>query len=141
MQKVSIIVLGILLIAPLSFGGENGEILFKSMGCMSCHHPEKASKINPSLVDIAQAYQGKQPQLIGYLNGQEEAIVKPEKAGYDETLYGEDESVDRSGTGRPCGFHLGALNLFAWIHLGDGQCLNSEPTSDRDMGCRLVPNT
>ena len=81
MQKVSIIVLGILLIAPLSFGKGNGEILFTSMGCMSCHHPEKAYKINPSLVDIAQAYQGKQPQLIGYLNGQEEAIVKPEKAG------------------------------------------------------------
>ncbi len=80
MQKVSLIVLGILLIAPLCFGAGSGEILFKSMGCMSCHRPEKTSKINPSLADIAQAYQGKQPQLIGYLNGQEEAIVKPEKA-------------------------------------------------------------
>jgi len=80
MKKVRLIVLGILFIAPMSFGAENGEMLFKSMGCMSCHHPEKASKINPSLVDIAQAYQGKQPQLIGYLNGQEDAIVKPEKA-------------------------------------------------------------
>ncbi len=80
MKKVTLIVVGILLIAPLSVGAENGEILFKSMGCMSCHQPEKTSRINPSLVDIAQAYQGKQQQLIGYLNGQEDAIVKPEKA-------------------------------------------------------------
>jgi len=34
----------------------------------------------PSLVDIAQAYLGKKQQLIGYLNGQAGAIVKPEKA-------------------------------------------------------------
>ncbi len=81
MKKVSLIVLGILLIAPSSFGGGKGEILFKSMGCMSCHHPEKSSRINPSLADIAQAYQGNQQQLIGYLNGQGGAIVKPEKAG------------------------------------------------------------
>ena len=81
MKKVSLIVLGVLLIVPLSVGGEKGELLFKSMGCMSCHHPDKTSKINPSLVDIAKAYQGKNLQLIGYLNGQEDAIVKPEKAG------------------------------------------------------------
>lgn len=80
MKKVTLIVLSILLTAPMGFGGENGEILFKSMGCMSCHHPQKTSKINPSLVDIAQAYQGRQQQLIDYLNGQAEAIVKPEKA-------------------------------------------------------------
>ena len=77
----TLIVLGILLIAPLSFGEDNGEILFKSMGCMSCHHPEKTSSVNPSLADIAQAYQGDQQQLADYLNGQGAARVKPEKAG------------------------------------------------------------
>ena len=81
MKKVTIIVLGILFVAPMSYGGENGEILFKSMGCVSCHRLEKASTINPSLADIAQAYQGKQQQLIGYLTGQGAAMVKPEKAG------------------------------------------------------------
>jgi len=80
-MKKTIIVLGILLIAPLSFGGDNGEILFKSMGCMSCHHPEKTSRVNPSLTDIAQAYQGDPQQLADYLNGQRAARVKPEKAG------------------------------------------------------------
>lgn len=80
MQKVTLIVLGILLIAPCGFGAENGETLFKAMGCMSCHHPQKSSRINPSIADIAQAYQGKKQQLVGYLNGQADAIVKPEKA-------------------------------------------------------------
>ncbi|WP_319408328.1 c-type cytochrome [uncultured Desulfosarcina sp.] len=81
MKKITIVVLGIMFFAPLSFGEENGEALFKSMGCMSCHHPETTSKINPSLTDIAQAYQGKPQQLAGYLNGQGAAVVKPEKAG------------------------------------------------------------
>jgi cytochrome c551/c552 len=80
MKNVTLIVLGILIIAPMSVGAENGETLFNAMGCMSCHHPEKDSKINPSLAAIAQAYQGKQQQLVGYLNGQADAIVKPEKA-------------------------------------------------------------
>jgi cytochrome c551/c552 len=47
---------------------------------MSCHRPKKRSTINPSIVDIAQAYQGNEQQLIGYLNGQADAIVKTEKA-------------------------------------------------------------
>jgi cytochrome c551/c552 len=81
MKKETLIVLGLLFIAPSSFGGENGEILFKAMGCMSCHHPEKASSVNPSLLDISQAYQGSQQQLADYLNGQGAARVKPEKAG------------------------------------------------------------
>jgi cytochrome c551/c552 len=81
MKKAALIILGILLIASLSFGGENGEILFKAMGCMSCHHPEKSSRVNPSLADIAQAYQGNPQQLADYLNGQGAARVKPEKAG------------------------------------------------------------
>ena len=36
--------------------------------------------MNPSLTDIATAYQGKQEQLIKYLKGESEAIVRPEKA-------------------------------------------------------------
>jgi cytochrome c551/c552 len=81
MKKVPFMVLGIMLLVSLCFGAEGGESLFKSLGCMSCHHPERPSKVNPSLMDIAQAYQGKQQQLAGYLNGQGAAMVKPEKAG------------------------------------------------------------
>jgi len=59
---------------------DDGEAIFKSQGCMSCHKKESTSKVNPSLTDIATAYQGKEEQLIKYLKGDSEAIVRPEKA-------------------------------------------------------------
>ena len=59
---------------------DEGETIFKSQGCMSCHKKESTSKVNPSLTDIASAYQGKEEQLVKYLRGESEAIVKPEKA-------------------------------------------------------------
>ena len=59
---------------------DEGETIFKSQGCMSCHKKESTSKVNPSLTDIATAYQGKEEQLIKYLKGDSEAIVRPEKA-------------------------------------------------------------
>ena len=46
---------------------------------MPCHKKESTSKVNPFLTDIATAYQGKQEQLVKYLKGESEAIVRPEK--------------------------------------------------------------
>jgi len=59
---------------------DDGEAIFKSQGCMSCHKKAGTSKVNPSLAEISQAYQGKEEQLIKYLMGESEAIVKPEKS-------------------------------------------------------------
>ena len=59
---------------------EEGEAIFKSQGCISCHTKAGASKVNPSLTEISQAYQGKEEQLVKYLKGESEAIVRPEKA-------------------------------------------------------------
>ena len=59
---------------------EEGEAIFKSLGCISCHKKESTSKVNPSLTEISQAYQGKEEQLIKYLKGESEPIVRPEKA-------------------------------------------------------------
>jgi len=59
---------------------EEGEAIFKSQGCISCHKKTNASKLNPSLTEISQAYQGKEEQLIKYLKGESEPIVRPEKA-------------------------------------------------------------
>ena len=59
---------------------EDGEAIFKSLGCMSCHKKEGTSRINPTLTEISQAYQGKAAQLIQYLNGESEAIVRPAKS-------------------------------------------------------------
>jgi cytochrome c551/c552 len=81
MKKIPFMVLSILLWVSLCLGAETGEPLFKSLGCMSCHHQEKTSNVNPSIMDIAQVYEGKEQQLAGYLNGQGAAMVKPEKAG------------------------------------------------------------
>lgn len=58
----------------------DGEAIFKSQGCTSCHRPDKSTKVNPSLAEIAQSYQDKTDQLVRYLNGDADAIVKPEKA-------------------------------------------------------------
>jgi cytochrome c551/c552 len=60
---------------------EEGETIFKSQGCTHCHKKESHSKVNPSLTEIAAAYQGMQEQLVKFLNGEAEAIVKPQKAG------------------------------------------------------------
>ena len=59
---------------------DEGETIFKSQGCMSCHKKESTSKVNPSLTEISKAYQGKEEQLIMYLQGDSEAIVRPEKS-------------------------------------------------------------
>jgi cytochrome c len=59
---------------------DDGEAIFKSQGCMSCHKKEGTSKVNPSLTEISQAYQGKEEQLNKYLKGESDAIVRPEKS-------------------------------------------------------------
>jgi cytochrome c551/c552 len=64
----------------LSIAGEDGASIFKSQGCTSCHRPDKSTKVNPSLAAIAESYSGNTDQLVRYLNGEADAIVKPDKA-------------------------------------------------------------
>jgi cytochrome c len=81
MKKFGIwLISAVCMVAMNTARADEGETIFKSQGCRSCHKKESASKVNPSLTDIATAYQGKQEQLIKYLNGESEAIVRPEKA-------------------------------------------------------------
>jgi cytochrome c551/c552 len=61
-------------------GADEGETIFKSQGCIVCHKKESSSKVNPSLTEIQTAYQGKPEQLIKFLNGESEAVVRPQKA-------------------------------------------------------------
>ena len=80
-QKIEAVCIGILLIIALNAArAEEGEAIFKSQGCRSCHRERSTSKVNPSLAEISMAYQGKQEQLIKFLKGESEAIVRPEKA-------------------------------------------------------------
>jgi cytochrome c len=80
-QKIGTVCISILLIVALNAArAEEGETIFKSQGCSSCHKIKSTSKVNPSLTEISMTYQGKQEQLIKFLKGESEAIVRPEKA-------------------------------------------------------------
>ena len=80
-KKTGALGISILLIMALNIAeAEEGETIFKSQGCSSCHRQKSTSKVNPSLTEISTTYQGKQEQLIQYLKGESEAIVRPEKS-------------------------------------------------------------
>jgi cytochrome c len=81
MKRIGIWIIGAICIFTISTAyADDGEAIFKSQGCMSCHKKESTSKVNPSLTEISMAYQGKEEQLVKYLKGESEAIVRPEKA-------------------------------------------------------------
>ena len=81
MKRIGIwIISAVCMVAMKIAWAEEGETIFKSQGCMSCHKKESTSKVNPSLTEISQAYQGKEEQLVKYLKGESEAIVRPEKS-------------------------------------------------------------
>ena len=80
MKKLAIAILVLILGPAIGVASEKGEAIFKSQRCASCHHAESSSKVNPSLTDIARAYGGKADQLIRYLKGESDSIVKPEKS-------------------------------------------------------------
>ena len=73
------IISAICIVAASAAYAAEGQAIFKSQGCMTCHKKEGTSKINPSLAEISKAYQGKEEQLIKYLKGESDAIVRPEK--------------------------------------------------------------
>ena len=63
---------------------DDGETIFKSLGCMSCHKIESSSKVNPSLTEISQAYQGKAAQLGSYLGRGSRTHYKARESRHDE---------------------------------------------------------
>ena len=83
MKTASIIVAIILCLffAGILSAGNSGEEIFKSKGCIFCHKPgSRSTGTIPSLSELAKAYKGKQNQLVKYLNGQADPIIKPERA-------------------------------------------------------------
>ncbi|WP_457635314.1 c-type cytochrome [Persephonella sp.] len=58
----------------------DGKALFKSKGCGACHQAN-VKTVGPSLKEIAQAYKGKEAELIKFLKGEAEPIVDPAKFG------------------------------------------------------------
>jgi len=81
MKQIGIWMISAVCIVTLNTAqADEGETIFKSQGCISCHKKESYSKVNPSLTEIFRAYQGKEEQLIKYLQGESEAILRPEKS-------------------------------------------------------------
>lgn len=67
-----------LLVAGVALAAD-GKAIFQSKGCSSCHQAA-VDTVGPSLKKIAQAYAGKEEQLIKFLKGQSQPIVDPAKA-------------------------------------------------------------
>ncbi len=80
MRKIAmLVILGWMMTGGLALSAD-GETLFQEEGCMRCHKAEGKSRIYPSLPEIAAAYDGKSEQLLQYLNGETEAIMRPDTA-------------------------------------------------------------
>ena len=76
MKKIGLVlVVASLWLAANALAQQEGSI-FESLHCGGCHRAD-ASNASPSLKDVAGAYQGKEDQLIKYLNGEAGPIVKP----------------------------------------------------------------
>lgn len=82
MQKPGIILIILAVFVAATIGAsEHGAFLFESHGCDACHRLESRSGGTPAVPELAEAYKGKQKQLILYLKGEADPIVQPEKAG------------------------------------------------------------
>jgi cytochrome c len=76
MKKIGLVfVVASLWLAANVLAQQEGGI-FESLHCGGCHKPD-ASNASPSLKEVAGGYQGKEDQLIKYLNGEAGPIVKP----------------------------------------------------------------
>ena len=76
MKRVTFTFLVTCLWLAVNVGAEQGGAVFESLHCGGCHRAD-ASNASPSLKEVAGAYQGKEDQLIKYLNGEAGPIVKP----------------------------------------------------------------
>jgi cytochrome c551/c552 len=76
MKKIGLVVVvaSLWLAADVLAQQEGG--IFESLHCGGCHKAD-ISSASPSLKEVAGAYQGKEDQLIKYLNGETGPIVKP----------------------------------------------------------------
>ena len=72
-------VLGLAVTVTGSMAADGGA-LFKSKGCAACHQAT-VDTVGPSLKKIAQAYKGKESELVKFLKGEAKPIVDPAKFG------------------------------------------------------------
>jgi len=77
MEKVVLFVItGFLAMTWVCWAEQQGDV-FSSMHCGVCHKAEGSGKSFPSLKEIAEAYEGKEAQLVAYSLGKEESVLRP----------------------------------------------------------------
>ena len=80
MKRLGSVLLLSVFFAAVSVQAQQGATIFETQRCGTCHKPDMA-KAGPSLLEMAQAYQGKGDQLISYLKGEAEPVMERGKAG------------------------------------------------------------
>jgi cytochrome c551/c552 len=76
MKKTGLVLVVASLWLAANVFAQQGGALFESLHCGGCHKTT-ASNAFPSLKEVSGAYQGKEDQLIKYLKGESDPIVKP----------------------------------------------------------------
>lgn len=82
MQPLSVVfllLLGATLFFADSSSAENGEALFGSLRCNSCHKPDQKS-VAASLAEIAGAY-GDREKLMSFFKGESKPVIETDKTG------------------------------------------------------------
>ncbi|NPA51429.1 MAG: c-type cytochrome [Aquificae bacterium] len=79
MKKLAVMVIATVAVSVSTVLASEGEKIFKSKGCGTCHKPN-VNTVGPSLKHIAEVYKQKNGDLVAYLKGQADAIVDPKKA-------------------------------------------------------------
>ena len=80
MKYIYPVIVACLLLTGIEVKAEDGKGVFGSLRCGICHKID-TGKTSPSMKEIARVYMEKEDQLLNYLNGHAEALIRPEKAG------------------------------------------------------------
>jgi len=106
MQKLFLMTLILFFLVATGYSADPGEAVFQSNRCGICHKPD-VSKSIPSLKDIARAYQGKEGQLVKYLQGETDSIIAPTRSGTMKRYVEKTKSLSEPERKALAGFIMG----------------------------------
>ena len=79
MKNAILVIVSSLVLLSAGLAGAQGDAVFQAQRCGVCHKPD-TGKTTPSLKEIAQAYMGKEGQLVQYIKGEAGPIIRAEKS-------------------------------------------------------------
>ena len=80
MKYMGMLIFAILLLSGPEVKARDGKDVFESLRCGICHKTDNG-RINPSLKEIARAYEGDVDRVMHYFQGEADPLVNKEKAG------------------------------------------------------------